>query len=241
MKRIIILAIVVLLSTVALLHGTRNVIGHVEPHEAPAASPDQVDELPAAATAATENLKLSGNGKYFVWKEKTIALVGNSSSYLPHVERFRPDEWGTHGKNGRYDPVFENCTYDLVGGTLPDGTPKRKFHVCVEELEKAGLNHMKIWVALNHSVGRLCKEGPNPVQNVEGDSYAFEQPFQWRDDIHKWDLKLVLDNLDHPEVAFDNEFFRRLTDVVNYCQDKNILVGVELFDPWSGGSMMNRN
>ena len=229
MKRIIVLAIALLLTAFALLHGTRNVISHVEPTAASVTY--QADDLPAAETAATENLRLSENGKYFVWKGNTIALVGNSSSYLPHVERARPDDWGTDGKNGRYDPVFENCTYDLVGGNLPDGTPKRKFHVCVEELKKAGLNHMKIWVALNHSVGRLRKEGPNPVLNHVGDPYNFEQPFKWLGG--KWDLKLAYDNRDQPLLGFEDEFFIRLKDVVNYCETQDIIVGVEIFDPWS--------
>lgn len=178
----------------------------------------------AAEAAPAENLKLSPDKRYFIYRNKTIALVGNSSSYVPHVARNR-------AKNNRYDPVFENCTFDLVGGTLPDGTPKRKFHVCVNQMVADGLNHMQIWVALNHSLGRLRKEGPDPVNNVLGPPFTDEQPFKLLNG--KWDLKLVTTEPNLTK-AFNPNFFTNLKEVVSYCQQKDVVVGVVLFDPWSG-------
>jgi hypothetical protein len=187
------------------------------------------DVTNAAAATPTPTpvayLKLSTDKKYFVFDNKTMALVGNSSSYVPHIARNRP-------KNNRYDPVFENCTFDEVGGFLPDGvTKKRKFHVCVDQIVTSGLNHMQIWVALNHSLGMLRKEGPDPINNVTGAPYADEQPF--KRSSGKWDLKLVTTE-PNLMAAFNNQFFNNLKEVVSYCQDKRVVLGIVLFDPWSG-------
>lgn len=202
------------------------------PSSAPSPTPREIDpeEDFLAATAAIHQpgyiLRRAADPRYFDYENKTIALVGMSASYLPHVARKRLPSWGTNGKNGYYDPVFENCTYDLVGGNVPGYTPplpKRKFHVCVDQITAAGMNHMQIWVALNHSVGRLRNEGTDPRANVTSTSapYDNEQPFKLTNG--KWDLN-----------TFDDQFFTNLKAVVKYCQDQGIVVGVVLFDPWSG-------
>lgn len=186
------------------------------------------NQLAAAIHQPGYILRRAADPRYFDYENKTIALVGMSGSYLPHVARKRLNSWGTlgNGKNGYYDPVFENCTYDLVGGNVPGYTPalaKRKFHVCVDQITTAGMNHMQIWVALNHSVGRLRNEGTDPRANVTSTSapYDNEQPFKLTNG--KWDLN-----------TFDDQFFTNLKAVVKYCQDQGIVVGVVLFDPWSG-------
>lgn len=186
--------------------------------------PDVVSAAPTPTPTPVENLKLSSDKKYFVFDNRTIALVGNSGSYVPHIARNRT-------KNGRYDPVFENCTFDEVGGTLPDGvTKKRKFHVCVDQIVASGLNHMQIWVTLNHSLGMLRKEGPDPVNNAAGSPYADEQPFKRAG--NQWDFLSVTQQ--PVAQAFNNQFFNNLKQVMAYCQDKRVVVGVVLFDPWSG-------
>ena len=186
---------------------------------------DFPDAAPAEAAPPAENLKLTTDKRYFLYRNKAIALVGNSSSYVPHIARNRT-------KNQRYDPVFENCTFDEVGGFLPDGvTKKRKFHVCINQMVTDGLNHMQIWVALNHSLGMLRKESPNPVANTPGTPFTDEQPFKRLNG--KWDLKLVTTESDLKK-AFNPNFFANLKEVVAYAQTKDVIVGVVLFDPWSG-------
>lgn len=191
----------------------------------PEPSPEWSTDGDAVAAAIHQPgyiLRLASDPRYFSYENQTISLVGMSGSYLPHVARKRPTTWGTNGKNLYYDPVFENCTYDTVGGNLPGTTtPMRKYHVCINQLRDAGMNHTQIWVALNHSVGKLIKEGPNPRGNVQGAPYPNEQPFAWNGT--KWDLN-----------TFDNTFFSNLKEVVKYCQEQGIVVGVVLFDPWSG-------
>ncbi len=203
-----------------------------DPSPTPGETGLEEDFLAAAAPTPRPTppyiMRRAGDPRYFDYENKTVALVGMSGSYLPHVARKRLNSWGPlgNGKNGYYDPVFENCTYDTIGGNVPGYTPalaKRKFHVCIDQLRDAGMNHTQIWVALNHSVGRLRNEGTNPRTNPVSTAapYDNEQPFKLTNG--KWDLN-----------TFDDQFFTNLKAVVKYAQDQGILVGVVLFDPWSG-------
>lgn len=159
-------------------------------------------------TTPTTPLWRAADPRYFTYGGETIALFGISGSYVPHVVRDRPRDYN---QSGIINPVIENCTYDQVGAL-------RKYQQCVAKLKQAGLNHLRIWVALNHSPGKLPKErgtGPNG-----GDPYPNEQPFQRSSG--KWNLDLR-----------DTTFFSNLYNVVKYCQDNGIIVGIVLFDPWS--------
>jgi len=122
-------------------------------------------------TNPTENLGLAGDPRYFSYGLDTVALLGVSGSYVPHVARYRQRPAGS------YDPIKENCTFDKVG-TWPDGTDKLKYQVCVQQLKSSGLNHMQIWLFLNHSLGkRPIEAGSDPVTG--SDPYADEQPFTY--------------------------------------------------------------
>ena len=205
--------------------------GITPPGEPP--SPGNMDELNLVADLPpnpSQNLRLAANPRYFTYGDnnQTIALLGVSGSYLPHVARNRQSP----RPNNVYDPVKDNCTYDQVSGA------SRKFHLCVQALRQAGVNHMQIWVTLNHSVGKLPIEGPDAKPDGrEGEPYNHEQPFTWNG--QKWNLNtnVVLDgpNINPNSLAgFNNTFFTRLKEVVQYCQAQGIIVGIVLFDPWSG-------
>ena len=197
-----------------------------EPYVTEHAPESTYDSYEFAATAIgnpspspTANLRLDSEKRYFVYgnDNQTMALIGNSSSYLPHVARNR-------AKNNYYDPVFENCTYD------PIQDAEFKYRKCIDQIKQSGLNHMQIWVVMNHSVGMLAKEGPSPRASpeVNGLPYTHEQPFLRNAANTKWRI-----NLDG-QAGFNNEFFTRIRKVVEYCQQKGVIVGVVLFDTWSG-------
>lgn len=184
-------------------------------------------------------LGLADNPRYFKYGTETIALLGISGSYLPHIARDRPR---AHGP-GDYDPVKENCTFDITSGA-----PARKYQKCVQKLKEAGLNHLQLWVFVNHSVGKLPKEkGTDPATGT--DPYPNEQPFRWGTNPavgpgKKWTVPNDSPAPGTPGVTpwapvaaagrFDDQFFANLKSVVQYCQTNGIIVGVVLFDPWQG-------
>lgn len=174
-------------------------------------------------------LMKAANQRYFKWNSQTISLFGVSGSYLPHVARHRPRIPNDNPNDLVIDPVKENCTFDIVGG-------RHKFKKCVDMIKQAGLNHIQIWVVLNHSVGKLPVErGTDP--NTGRDPYLNEQPFNFNATTKKWNLNkgVVLDGDPNNDLnGFNDAFFANLRSVVQYCQDQNVLVGVVLFDPWSG-------
>lgn len=151
---------------------------------------------------------------------KTIALFGMSGSFLPHVRRLRDWDLARWG----YNPIKENCTLDNVG---TGASQKAKYKFCIDSLLSAGLNHLQIWVTLNHSVGMTPRERRRGAPS-EKQPYPNEQPFKW--DGSRWSLNVVNTTTDN----FDTTFFSNLRNVVSYCQTKGIVVAVVLFDPWSG-------
>jgi hypothetical protein len=171
-----------------------------------------------------KNLRLSSDPRYFTYgnDNQTIALLGDSSSYVPHILRNR-------AKNGVYDPVKENCTLDQL--TYPDGRMP-KYQKCMQMLRTAGLNHMQIWVVLNHSLGKLCNDGPDPAHCVQGAPYVDEQPFTFAN--NKWMLNTGVQLTGpHALEGFNQNFFDNLKAVISTAQGQGIIVGVVLFDPWS--------
>lgn len=105
------------------------------------------------------------NPRYFTYGGKTIALVGISGEFLPHVN------WSKPGAPGSPKPA-ENCGMHTVGAV-------KKYIRCIDQLYAAGLNVMRIWVNMNHSPGR-----------ADGDDkpYDFEQPYVYNPLTKKWDL-----------------------------------------------------
>ncbi len=169
---------------------------------------------PLPSPSPGEILSKASNPRYFKYGGQTIALLGMSGSYLPHIARARP-------RTNGFDPVKENCTRDTVGnpGVL-------KYQNCIATLKLHGLNHMQIWVGLNHSVGKLPMEVGSGTNGSK--PYAHEQPFTWNGT--KWNLNAW----DSPTQPDPNSFFTYLKSVVQYAQDKGIIVAVVLFDPWLG-------
>jgi hypothetical protein len=147
---------------------------------------------------------------------KTISLLGMSGSFLPHIKRLRNWDLATW----QYDPIKENCTLDDVGAPA-----KAKYKFCVDALVQSGMNHLQIWVSLNHSVGMMPRERRKnfPMERVP---YNNEQPFKWEG---KWDLKTGTEGNN-----LDSLFFSNLRSVVSHCQSRGIIVAVVLFDPWQG-------
>jgi|GEM_PF-2473806 len=186
--------------------------------------------LPATApTPPPHRLMKSSNQRYFYYNNKTVPLFGISGSYLPHIARARPRTPNNNPNDPIVDPVKENCTFDVVSG-------QQKFKKCIALIKGAGLNHIQIWVVLNHSVGKLPMErGTDP--NTGRDPYPNEQPFIWNSSTKKWDLnktKITDADPNNDRQGFDDVFFTNLWTVVKFCQDNDVLVGVVLFDPWQG-------
>ena len=181
------------------------------------------DELSAVATTGPPPLGKATDPRYFLYNDQTIVVVGVSGSYLPHVKRDRPRDYSQ--PNPPINPALYNCTYDQIG-TRSNGTPIYKYQQCVDKLKLAGVNHLKIWVALNHSVGKLFIERGTGAAGQ--DPYPNEQPFV-RAEVNTTthEKRWLLD-------SFDDTFFTNLYNVVKYCQDNDVIVGVTLFDPWSG-------
>jgi hypothetical protein len=159
-------------------------------------------------------LSKAANPRYFKYGGQTVALLGMSGSYLPHIARSRP-------RNNGFDPVKENCTRDLVGNPAI-----LKYQNCIATLKQNNLNHMQIWVGLNHSVGKLPMEVGTGTNGSK--PYAHEQPFKWNGS--QWNLNVW----DPTSQADPNSYFTYLRSVVQYAQDKGIIVAIVLFDPWSG-------
>lgn len=180
-------------------------------------------------TPPPHRLMKSSNERYFYYNYKTTSLFGVSGSYLPHIKRDRPRQPNNNPNDPIVDPVKENCTFDSVSGTP-------KFQQCIGLIKGAGLNHIQIWVVLNHSVGKLPMErGTDP--NTGRDPYPNEQPFNWNLTTKKWDLNKTIINDGNPNndrTGFNDQFFTNLWTVVKFCQDNDVLVGVVLFDPWQG-------
>lgn len=174
--------------------------------------------------APTSQLSRDANARYFNYAGDTIQLLGISGSYLPHVTRNRHRNYNQ--PSPPINPVKEYCTYDLVQKT--DGTTAYKYQLCIDQLKQAGLNHLRLWVASNHSVGKRPVERGDLADGTK--PYLYEQPFAWDDAKGKWNL----DQWSPVNPTDADGYFKRLYNVVKYCQDKGIIVGVTLFDPWSG-------
>lgn len=205
---------------------TRQERGPVAPEElSPPGATLQTSSLTTPLpTNPTEPLGRAADPRYFTYGGQTIALLGISGSYLPHIKRNRPRDYTIPAPNTPINPTKEYCTYDQVG-TRADGTPIYKYQQCIDKLKEAGVNHLRLWVGLNHSVGMLFVERGTGTDGRE--PYPNEQPFARETDTvtgaKKWNLDV-----------WDATFFTNLKNVVQYCQNNGIIVVVTLFDPWSG-------
>jgi hypothetical protein len=174
----------------------------------PTETTPSVGELISPLPVSSEILKRADppNDHYFLYGKKIVQLFGMSGSYLPHVNRDR-------ARNNGFNPVRENCTGDMLGS-------EAKYQKCIQLLKQNGLNHFQIWVTLNHSVGMLPIEAGTGANGNQ--PYPHEQPFTRTNG--KWNILAPL----------DADFFTNLKNVVQYAQNQRMIVGVVLFDPWSG-------
>jgi hypothetical protein len=82
--------------------------------------------LASAARVSAAPLALDANPQYFNYNGQTIALVGYSGEYLPHVRQPL--------QNDNY------CTYD-------------SYQACIDDLSSRGINKIRMWLGVNHSPG----------------------------------------------------------------------------------------
>ena len=186
------------------------------------------------ATAAAPIRQDSSNHRYFTYKGRAVALVGVSGGYFPHVEM--PPGRTLPEKPGK--PEERYCNYN-----------QNKYQSCFDRLEKAGLNHTRLWVSLNASPGSTAcgargvyapfpHEQPFHRDPVSPDdpTHGPTEPAKCRNAPPKW-------NLD----SFNDEFFTRLREVVQFAGKKGIVVEVVLFSdgfdpnskansPWLAGN-----
>lgn len=160
------------------------------------------------------------NKRYLVYNGQRIALIGVSGEYLPHVPRLRRAD-GFALIPSQSVKHQESCNYDLIGAVQV-----LKYKRCIDKLNEAGLNKIRLYVNLNHSPGKQDTQ-LNPDSTVASQPYDREQSFVWDTGRKRWNLD-QLDN--NPNDA--NNYFKRLREVVSYCQDKGVIVEVTLFDPW---------
>lgn len=143
-------------------------------------------------------LTLAPNNQYFRYNNQTIPLIGLSSEYLCHVAQ--PGTW-VDDFGATHTPDLENCTW-------------ANYPSFIDRLALSNLNHMRVWIGLNHSPGR--------ERNLAA-PYAHEQPFTYNSGTQKWDLN-----------TYDQTYWDRLKCVIGYAGSKGVIVEVTLFDPWSG-------
>jgi hypothetical protein len=169
--------------------------------------------LCSTLTPTNEPIKVSSNKQYLQYKNAILPLVGQSASYLCHVE-----QPGTirHADGSTTVPNQHFCTWSnhqqYIGGTALGCNPSNPF--CPDEP-----NVIQLWVSLNHSPGR---------ERGRTEPYCYEHPFKWTGS--KWDLF----NPDTQAHNWEQSFFDRLRCVVQYAWQFDMIVEVTLFDPWSG-------
>jgi hypothetical protein len=143
-------------------------------------------------TTPTAPIARAPNQRYFLYGGQTVALVGLSGETVPHI----PSVMGTY---------YEWCHYDLLFNPT-----QKKYENCIDLLNQAGVNAIRLWVAFN----------------FEQYPYEHGQPFSFGTCAPgKWDL-----------AAKDDEYFNRIKEVVQYAQGKGIIVEVTLFIPPTGGA-----
>lgn len=126
------------------------------------------------------------------------------STYNPRYFVYNGAETVLVGASGSYLPHIQQST-------RTDWVTYSNHQAFVDALAADGLNTMRIWVGLNHSPGKDFTNSPWPN----------EQPFVWNGS--KWDLN-----------QWDATYFSRLRQVVSYCNQKNVIVEITLFDPFQG-------
>lgn len=109
------------------------------------------------ASSAFGQLLPSTHKQYFSYNGTTLALVGISGEYLPHVKR----------------PLKKNVYVTFDSDSLP---------VYLADLKAKHINKIRMWIGVNHSIGI----GENdPATKPNGQPYPGEQPFffngsRWR-------------------------------------------------------------
>jgi len=143
---------------------------------------------------------------------QTVALVGISADYLPHVQLTHT---GLHQGSPSEDVSRAYCGYNKLATQISTNEvlfqPETlKFKNCVNLISQAGLNKIRLWVDLNSSPGSGTTSNP----------FVLEQPYKFNGT--KWTLS---------QTVFEDDFFKRLYEVVEYCRTKGVIVEVTLFGP----------
>ncbi|HEV7683818.1 MAG TPA: discoidin domain-containing protein [Pyrinomonadaceae bacterium] len=159
----------------------------------------------------------STNPRYFNYffsstVNQTVALVGISGDYLPHVQLTHT---GLHQGTLSEAVSRAYCGYNKLvikidAAELLFQPETLKFQNCVNLITQAGLNKIRLWVDLNSSPGSGTTSNP----------FVFEQPYKFSGG--KWTLS---------QTDFEDQFFKRLYEVVEYCRMKGVIVEVTLFGP----------
>jgi hypothetical protein len=159
----------------------------------------------------------STNPRYFNYYfsstvNQTVALVGISGDYLPHVQLTHT---GFHQGSPSEAVSRAYCGYNKLVIDINAAehlfTPETlKSKYCVDLLSQAGMNKIRLWVALNSSPGSGTTSNP----------FVFEQPYKF--DGTRWKLS---------QTEFEDQFFKRLYEIVDYCRMKGVIVEVTLFGP----------
>jgi hypothetical protein len=157
-------------------------------------------------TAPTAPITIDSTRHYFSYGGQTVALIGISGEYLPHIEQ-------PHAH--RYD---QYCTYKA-----PSTTYANTYIKCLDFLKARGLNKIQMWLSLNQS-----PKLEDPLLQNEADPFPHEQPFDYAGN-RKWKI-----GADTDASKWDEEFFNRVQTVVQQAQNRGIIVEVVLFDPWTG-------
>ena len=102
--------------------------------EAPAFGEDPGESAEALiteqlTTTSTTPIAKASNPRYFLYGGQTVALVGLSGETVPHI-----------GSNMVH--FFEWCHYDF-------DEQVQKYQHCIDQLQQAGLNTMRLWVAFD--------------------------------------------------------------------------------------------
>jgi hypothetical protein len=151
------------------------------------------------------------NPQYFTYNGNTIALVGVSGEYLPHVSQ--PN---THtATDGIPDFIKSYCTFDN--------------YVCyINNVKAKGLNKVRLWLALNESPG-LAVGSKDPAKPKR--PYPFEQPFPYPVESPATNVPVVFPGGKWDLNSWNTTYFNRLKAFIYYCQQNDIIVEITLFAP----------
>lgn len=182
--------------------------------EPAADSPDLASVTTFLTTTPTEPIKRDANQRYFNYGGQTVALVGISGETVPHLNLAGNYPNGTN-------PRSSYCVFNL----LPGSTTKRKYQECVDKMVADGLNLIRIWVSFNQM--------PTPVSDPDVQTTAPNHyPFKYYDGSDS--TQFCPNNPSRTGWNLEEKnttFFTNLRGVVQYAQNRGVIVELTLFVP----------